>query len=230
MSENDNSKPILCIDFDGVIHSYDRGWQNGDIYGDLLPGFVGWALRAAPLFKLVIYSSRSKTPDGIAAMHTWLRRRLAERMMPAEIDALMSLFEFASEKPPAFLTIDDRAMQFDGNWTAFQLDPHKLRQFRPWNMLAEQPAPEPRCAPPIGTQTNTWHWLKHRDNGRKIVSRWTQHGWKTGDGWWDTAPFRTRGPETPPSSAENMHRWGWDWLAVVVDAEDVEPRVTPETE
>lgn len=126
-------KPILCIDFDGVIHSYERGWQDGVIYGSVTYGFFEWAEAAAQHFKLVIYSSRSKSDDGVLAMSTWLaeQRRLwrAQGGMHTVDDELS--FEFAREKPPAFLTIDDRAVQFRGDWSS--LAPTSLRAFRPWN-------------------------------------------------------------------------------------------------
>lgn len=129
------SKPILCIDFDGVIHSYEKGWQNGVIYGTVTPGFFEWAEQAAALFRLVIYSSRSKSADGINGMQIWLwEQRRAWRMAGGKNVTKDPLqFEFADEKPPAFLTIDDRAVRFTGDWAA--MDPSALRAFKPWNAV-----------------------------------------------------------------------------------------------
>jgi hypothetical protein len=124
------NKPILCIDFDGVIHSYERGWQNGEIYGTVTPGFFEWAYKAQKLFRLVIYSSRSKTDDGVNAMSLWLHgQRSAWSEKTKQIEVLE--IEFAHEKRAAFLTIDDRAIQFEGRWD--WLDPANLLRFKPWN-------------------------------------------------------------------------------------------------
>lgn len=124
------SKPILCLDFDGVIHSYERGWQGGEIYGTVTKGFWNWAIGAAKHFSLVVYSSRSKHPFGIEQMQEFLGRewRMSE-FASSHWD--MPEFEFAHEKPPAFLTIDDRAICFGGDWRS--LPPDTLRAFKPWN-------------------------------------------------------------------------------------------------
>jgi hypothetical protein len=125
-------KPIICIDFDGVIHRYNNGWQNGAIYDRMVDGFIAWAHRAREHFTLVIYSSRSKTPEGVDAMAEWLNKYLSEEQ-PFTDPVLLEDFEFASEKPPAWLTIDDRALCFNGNWSDPNFSVEAMRSFNPWN-------------------------------------------------------------------------------------------------
>ena len=36
------AKPILCLDFDGVIHRYDSGWKGADVIPDRI-GLQGWS-------------------------------------------------------------------------------------------------------------------------------------------------------------------------------------------
>jgi hypothetical protein len=130
--------PILCLDFDGVIHDYRQGWKGGQLYGHMTPGFYEWAEQAQKYFRLVIYSSRSKDVDGIELMAAWLGNEIGKPVVrqkdhgnPNTVVTVGGvLFEFAHQKPPAFLTIDDRAVQFKGTWG--ELDPRKLREFRPW--------------------------------------------------------------------------------------------------
>lgn len=127
-------KLTICVDFDGVIHSYERGWQDGKIYGTVVPGFFEWVERVRDHFKIVIYSSRSNTDEGVTAMGLWLHEQRNTWIMaggqrnPAEVLEM----EFAHEKPPAFLTIDDRAIRFEGDWDAPELAPTALRDFKPW--------------------------------------------------------------------------------------------------
>lgn len=128
------TKPTLCLDFDGVIHSYTSGWQGDTTISDpVVPGFFEWAEKAAKFFKLVIYSSRSKNPDAITAMQLYLyEQRKLWRSAGGKTETNEPLsFEFASEKPAAFLTIDDRAICFKGNWA--ELEPADLLNFWPWN-------------------------------------------------------------------------------------------------
>lgn len=123
-------KPILCLDFDGVIHWYRSGWQSGAIYDPPTPGFLDWLMKAKDVFKVVIYSSRSKDPKMIEAMGWWLKKHLDEGGY--DTVALLSALSFAATKPAAFLTIDDRALTFNGNWTDYPVE--KLLAFKPWNV------------------------------------------------------------------------------------------------
>lgn len=128
-------KPTLCIDFDGCIHAYRRGWLDGTIYDDVVPGFFEWAALVKNHFKLVIYSSRSKDPGGIEAMYGWLlfhHTRWVENEWNGGPVIDPAHFEFAHEKPAAWLTIDDRCIRFDGSWRMLGLEPERLLAFKPW--------------------------------------------------------------------------------------------------
>lgn len=128
------SKPILCVDFDGVIHSYTSKWERADLIPDPpVPGALAWLWKATEWFEVHVYSSRSKSPAGLAAMRHWL---LDHATVEFGADHPMAAIEdhplrFSHDKPAAFLTIDDRALCFDGDWDA--IDPTELLDFKPWN-------------------------------------------------------------------------------------------------
>ena len=124
------SKPILCLDFDGVLHSYESGWKGADVIPDApVAGAMEFLRDAVESFDLWIFSSRSNQPGGIDAMQTWLKEHLIETFGVEAARSLAAQIKLATEKPSAFLTIDDRAIQFTGIWPR----PSDLLTFKPWN-------------------------------------------------------------------------------------------------
>jgi hypothetical protein len=125
-------KPILCVDFDGVVHSYSSGWQGAGVISDpIVPGAIGFLLGALQHFDVCIYSSRSSQKGGVPAMKSYLYREAGNCWYDSPAGPGLENIRFPADKPAAFLTIDDRAICFDGNWGA--LDPAKLLEFKPWN-------------------------------------------------------------------------------------------------
>ena len=137
---NQRALPILSLDFDGVIHDYLEGWRDGTIYGKPTEGFWEWAAEAKKYFKLVIFSSRSaESHKGIKPMQDWLTVNLWDfKQDNPMVDITMKDFNFVMHKPKAFITIDDRAIQFGGNWKWEELEPAKLKNFKPWNMKGKK--------------------------------------------------------------------------------------------
>jgi len=113
-------KQTVVFDFDGVIHSYTSGWKGPDIIPDppvfgIQEAIVG--IRAAG-YEVVVVSTRCATAEGRRAVSAWLNKH------GIEVDGVRT------EKPPAIVYIDDRAICFDGD-PATLLD--KIRTFKPWN-------------------------------------------------------------------------------------------------
>ena len=117
---------IICFDFDGVLHSYESGWQGAHVIPDPpVPGAIQFLkdVVASEEYEAHIFSSRSHQSGGIGAIISWLLQNGIEK---AELEKI----RFPSVKPPAFVTIDDRAIQFDGNFVGLW---KQIANFKPWN-------------------------------------------------------------------------------------------------
>jgi len=83
-------KPILCLDFDGVIHSYTSGWKGADVIPDPpVPGAMEFITTAIDYFDVHIFSSRSNQLGGIVAMQKWLAKHLEHYHNEAPVDFLV---------------------------------------------------------------------------------------------------------------------------------------------
>jgi hypothetical protein len=107
----------VAVDFDGVIHTYDKGWQDGSIYGDFMPGAVAGLTRLMREYAVFVHTTRS--PSQVAA---WIDDRSGHGI---ECVTRMSLLPWrrtfwntrglllvTNRKLPAVAYIDDRAIRF----------------------------------------------------------------------------------------------------------------------
>ena len=102
----------LSIDFDGVIHNFDKGYHDGTCYGDPLFGSLDALRVLSKKYRIIIFTAKAKSSrplvngmTGIELVADWLERHGVSDCV-AEITA---------EKPRAFLYIDDNAYRF-ANW------------------------------------------------------------------------------------------------------------------
>lgn len=124
-------EPILCVDFDGVIHGYQSGWKGATVIPDEpVEGAMNALYQLTLEFDVQIYSSRSSQLGGAEAMQAWMRIHARIALGPTLGEILLERVKFPRDKPPAFLTIDDRAIRFDGNWR--ELTPERLLAFKTW--------------------------------------------------------------------------------------------------
>ena len=123
----------IAIDFDGVIHSYSRGWQGGEIYDPPVEGTreALTELRAKG-WKIYIFSTRTNkiyhkndNPPQEERMKTYLE----EHGIPYD-----KIWSFG--KPMADIYLDDRALNFRGKWDDSL---QEIEQFQVWNRDASNP-------------------------------------------------------------------------------------------
>lgn len=102
-------KQTIAVDFDGVIHRYSRGWQDGTIYDPPVDGAREALERLHRRYKVVIFTTRVN-PD----------MRGSNVQMDRVVDWLkehgfrqgVHFDEVTHVKPPAVVYIDDRALRF----------------------------------------------------------------------------------------------------------------------
>ena len=124
---------LICLDFDGVIHLYPRGWSGESmVTHEVVPGAIEFMYIALHTFRVAIYSVRSSTDSGIRVMKDWLDRKCAEDLATRHIRELRGEWwadiEWPRNKPSAFVTLDDRSIQFNGTFPTIP----QLVSFRTW--------------------------------------------------------------------------------------------------
>jgi len=108
----ENEAKNLGIDFDGVIHNMDKGFYDGTCYGDPLPGALNALKTLSANYSIIIYTAKAKSDrplingkTGTDLVWEWLKKHKVDKFVK----------EVTSEKPRAFLYIDDNGYRFT-NW------------------------------------------------------------------------------------------------------------------
>ena len=100
----------LAIDFDGVIHSFDKGYHDGTCYGDPIPGSLEAIKKLSKQYKIIIYTAKAKPSRPLVNGKTGTE--LVEEWLD-KYGILDCIEEITAEKPRAILYIDDKAYHFN---------------------------------------------------------------------------------------------------------------------
>lgn len=110
----------VAVDFDGVLHSYDKGWHDGTIYGDWKPGAVGALTQLMHRYAVFIHTTRNAKQ-----VARWIERMSGhgiECTTRVPRQGLLRRPGFWSERAVLLVTnrklaavayIDDRAVRFE---------------------------------------------------------------------------------------------------------------------
>lgn len=113
----------ILFDFDGVIHSYISGWDGVDLALDKPVNGIKEVidkLHNDGNYEIVIYSSRCTHEKGIECIEKYCK------------EYNIYYDEISNHKKAAYLTIDDRAICFDGDSTTL-ID--EIKNFKPWQKI-----------------------------------------------------------------------------------------------
>ena len=124
----------VAIDFDGVIHDYEGGWQGYDVIsGKPVPGVIEDILRLrAAGYTVVVMTSRALDPFGASVVREWLEAHGLSvgrgGLDPRESWDSFDIFEITARKAVAMCYIDDRGVTFRPGMDLVDT----VRNFTPW--------------------------------------------------------------------------------------------------
>jgi hypothetical protein len=104
----------VAVDFDGVIHAYSRGWADGTIYDEPVPGAFA-ALRAL-MREYAVFVHTTRRDVEVAA---WIEDRSGIHAWALNPELGMEFWEgrgsllVTNRKLPAMAYIDDRGIRFE---------------------------------------------------------------------------------------------------------------------
>lgn len=105
---------VVCVDFDGVIHRYSKGWQDGSIYDPPMKGAKKELGRLVSKgYKVVILTTRlnPEANDDVNLEKNKITKWLADNGFQAGVH----YHDITAIKPKAGIYIDDRGIRFT-NW------------------------------------------------------------------------------------------------------------------
>tara|TARA_Y100000592_G_scaffold781_1_gene1266 strand:+ start:16794 stop:17189 length:396 start_codon:yes stop_codon:yes gene_type:complete len=102
----------LAIDFDGVIHTFDKGWYDGTCYGEPIEGSLEAIKKLSESYNIIIFTAKAKPSrplvngkTGTELVEEWLTKH----------NVMQYVQEITSEKPRSQIYIDDKGYHFQ-NW------------------------------------------------------------------------------------------------------------------
>lgn len=116
-------KPIICVDFDGVLNDY-HGYKGSDELYKPLTGAKEFLQKLSEKYTIIILSAR--TP---AKIYDWL----------IEHDLSKYVCDVTRVKPGAVAYIDDRSIRFDGNYhkVLYELERFKTHWEKEYTVIGD---------------------------------------------------------------------------------------------